>query len=145
MLRIVRLAPVVLLTLVANCSDSTGPVSLALNRARWEQQNLHEYVYTASKECFCANSGQEVYVLVLADTVFRAWAVGTNVELPRADWFTVDQLFTLARRPSANYDKIRVEFDRELGYPKLVELSCPPNIADCGLRVEAKNLGALVE
>jgi hypothetical protein len=144
MLRIVRLAPVVLLSLVTNCSDSTGPVSLALNRARWEKQNLHEYIYTATKECFCANAGQEVYVLVLADTVFRAWAVGTNVEFPRDEWLTVDQLFAVAQHPSASYEKVRVEFDPELGYPKLVELSCSRTIFDCGLRLEAKNLGGLV-
>jgi len=141
MLRIVGLAPVVLLSLLTSCSDSTGPFSLAMHRARWEKQNLHEYLYTATKECFCRNSGQEVYVLVLADTVFSARAVGTNVELPRGEWLTVDQLFDLAQHSSENYEKVRVEFDPELGYPKLVELSCPSTALDCGLRLEAKNLG----
>ena len=144
MLRIVRLAPVVLLPLLASCSDSTGPFSLALHRGRWEEQNLHEYIYTARRQCFCANSGQEVYVLVLADTVFSARAVGTNVELPRDEWYTVDELFALAQRPEWDYEKVSVEFDPELGYPKVIELSCSDTVLDCGLRLEAKNLGGLV-
>lgn len=144
MLRIVRLAPVVLLSVFAGCSDSTGPFSLAVNRARWEKQNLHEYLYTARKECYCPNSGEDVYVLVLADTVFSASTVGTGVELPRDGWYTVDQLFALAQHSSDHYDKVRVEFDPELGYPNLVELSCSARVLDCVLRLEAKNLGGLV-
>ena len=144
MLRFVRLAPVVLLSLLASCSDSTGPFSLAMHRARWEKQNLHEYLYTASRECFCLNSGEEVYVLVLSDTVFSARTVETSVELPRDQWFTVDQLFALAQRSSDDYEKVRVEFDPELGYPKLVELSCSSTVLDCGLRLKATSLGGLV-
>ncbi len=145
MLRFVRLAPVVFLALLASCSDSTGPISLALNRARWEKQNLHEYLYTARKVCFCADAGQEVYVLVFADTVFSARAVGTSVELPKDQWFTVDQLFDLAERSlGGNYEKVRVEYDPELGYPRLIELTCSPTIMDCGATLEAKNLGGLV-
>jgi hypothetical protein len=144
MLRFVRLAPVVLLSLFLGCSDSTAPISLTLNRARWEKQNLHEYLYTARKVCFCPDAGQEVYVQVLADTVFSARVVGTNVELPKEQWLTVDQLFDLAERSfGESYERVRVEYHPELGYPTLIDLSCSDNILDCGFRIELKNLGGL--
>jgi hypothetical protein len=144
MLRFVRLAPVILLSLFPGCSDSTAPISLTLNRARWEKQDLHEYLYTARKVCFCPDAGQEVYVQVLADTVFSARVVGTNVELPKEHWLTVDQLFDLAERSfGESYERVRVEYHPELGYPTLIDLSCSENILDCGFRIELKNLGGL--
>jgi hypothetical protein len=144
MLRFVRPATVVLLSLFVGCSDSTGPVSLSLNRLLWEKQNLHEYLYTGRQICFCPDAGKEVFVLVLADTVFSARVVGTAVELPKGQWLTVDQLFDLAQRSfGENYENVRVEYDPKLGYPTLIELSCSPTIADCGTRIEVKNLGGL--
>ena len=146
MLRFVRLAIVVFLSLFVGCSDTTGPVTLALNRARWETQNLHEYLYTGRMVCFCPNSGQDVYVLVLADTVFSARVVGTAVELPKGQWLTVDQLFDLAQRSYGGegyVERVRVEYHPELGSPTFIELSCSPNIADCGMTIEIKNLGPL--
>lgn len=143
--RIVRLAPVLLLLFFVGCSDSMAPLSLTLNRARWENQNLHEYLYTARRICFCPDAGQDVYVLVLSDAVFSARVVGTNVELPKDQWHTVDQLFDLAERSfGENGQTVRVKYHPELGYPTLIEVQCPPNIADCGLTIEAKNLGGLV-
>ena len=142
--RIVRLAPVVLLSLFVGCSDSTAPISLSLNRARWEKQNLHEYLYTGRRVCFCPDAGQDVYVLVLSDTVFSARVVGTNVELPKGQWPTVDQLFDIAERSFGEKGMtVRVEYDPVLSYPTLVDVQCPM-IADCGERKETKKLGGLV-
>jgi hypothetical protein len=144
MLRFVRLASVVLLSSLVGCSDSTSPVSLALNRARWEKQNLHDYIYTGRKSCFCPDAGKEVYVMVLSDTVFSARVVGTAVELPKGEWLTVDQLFDLARSSyGAEYENVRVEYHPELGHPTLIDLSCDRTILDCGLRLEIKNLGSM--
>lgn len=144
MLRFVRLVTVVLLSLFVGCSDSTGPVSLSLNRARWEKQDLHEYIYTGRRVCFfCPNAGQDVYVLVLADTVFSARVVGTTVELPKGEWLTVDQLFDFARSSYENYETVRVEYHPELGYPTLINLSCSRDVLDCGMSIEIKNLGDL--
>jgi Family of unknown function (DUF6174) len=142
--RIVRLVPVVLLSFFFGCGDSTGPVSLSLNRLRWEKQNLHEYIYTGRKVCFCNDAGQDVLVLVLSDTVFSARVVGTVVELPKGTWLTVDQLFDFAQRSMGEkHSSVRIEYDPRLGYPTLVDVSCPATIADCGVRIETKNLGGL--
>jgi hypothetical protein len=138
--RIVRAAPFLLFFLVVGCSDSTGPASLNLNRLRWERQNLHDYMYLAERFCFCAPVGP-VYVTVKADTVYSAQAALTGVSLPRTEWLTVEQLFDVAERSFGEKDKrVRVEYDPALGYPKLVEVSCPA-IADCGFTFTAKNLG----
>lgn len=144
MLRFVRLASVVLLSLFIGCGDSTGPLSLTLNRARWEKQDLHDYLYTGRRVCFCPEAGQDVYVQVLADTVFSARVVGTAVELPKGQWQTVDQLFDFAQRSyRREYESVKVEYHPELGYPTLISLSCSADIPDCGLTIEVKNLGGL--
>ena len=144
MLRFVKLVSVVLLFIFTGCRDSTGPISLSLNRARWEGQNLHDYLYTGRKICFCPDAGREVLVTVLSDTVFSARVVGTTVELPKAEWLTVDELFDFARRSyGEHYERVRVEYHPELGYPSLIDLSCSRDILDCGTRSELKNLGGM--
>lgn len=144
MRKIVRLAPVVLLSFLAGCGDGTGPISLTLNRARWEKQNLHEYSYTGRRSCFCPESGKEVNVVVLADTVFSVSVVGTNVEVQKDAWLTVDQLFDFAERQFRTDDQtVKIEYDQTRGYPTVIDIGCAPTILDCGLRIEAKDLGPL--
>ena len=141
MLRSVGLASLVLLSSLSGCGDSTGPVSGVLGRARWAQQNLHDYTYTGRRECFCGNAGRDVTVVVLADTVFSARVVGTTVEEPKGSWLTVEELFNLAQRsPSGNLERVTVEYHPELGYPTRIDEICSPNIADCGVTIETRNL-----
>jgi hypothetical protein len=141
MLRSVGLASVVLLFSLSGCGDSTGPVPGVLGRARWAHQNLHDYTYTGRRVCFCGNAGQDVTVVVLADTVFSARVVGTTVEQPKGSWLTVEELFALAQRSPQGYvERITVEYHPELGYPTRIEETCSPYIADCGVTIEIKNL-----
>lgn len=141
MLRFVKLAPVSLFFVVVGCSDSTGPVSLALNRLRWDQQNLHDYSYTTMRSCsFCPESGQEVVVAVMADTVFSATVLATGVNLPRDEWSTIPQLFDLVESVLEDgYASVKVDYHPELGYPTHISITCDDAL-DCGLRVEAKDL-----
>ena len=142
--RIVRLAPVLLLSFFVGCTDSMAPISLTLNRARWEKQNLHDYSYTGRRSCFCADAGKDVNVLVLADTVFSAKVIGTNVELQKGLWQTVDELFDFAERAFGPKDQtVAVDYDPTLGYPARIKIGCSPGIADCGETIEVKNLGPL--
>jgi hypothetical protein len=138
---------VVLFSLLVACSDSTSPLALSVNRMRWDKQNLHDYSYTGRRFCFCPpGSDKEVLVIVLSDTVYSARVVGTTVELPQGDWPTVKQLFGVVQSSysSDTYDEVRVKYDPALGYPTLIDLSCPDTIADCGFRLEIKNLAGLV-
>ena|SRR5688572_23313833 len=143
--RLVSSVSVVLLSFFTGCHDSSGPaISLTLNRARWQSQNLHNYIYTGLKICFCRPAGQEVEVIVQADTVLSAKVAGTTVELPKGEWLTVDQLFDFAQRAyGGSYESVRVEYHPELGHPTLIVLTCPRDILDCGTRIEIKNLGSL--
>ena len=142
MLRIVSVVPVVLLALVVGCTDSTGPISLSLNRARWERQNPHDYSYTGERFCFCAPQGK-VEVVVLSDAVYSATVVATGAHLPTAEWYTVEQLFDLAHQYFGEEDRIvKVEYDPDLGYPALIDVGCT-GMADCGVRIEVNDLGPL--
>lgn len=140
MRRIVNAVPVVVLSLFLGCGDSTGPVSLSLNRLRWEKQNLRDYVYTARRVCFCPESGQEVFVTVLSDAVASVRVVATG-EVSTVEWYTVTELFDLVERSfDDNYASVGVEYDPELGYPTQIDLVCHEIGLDCGLTIEAKNL-----
>jgi uncharacterized protein DUF6174 len=142
MLRIVSVVPVVLLALVVGCSDTTAPVSLSLNRARWERQNLHDYSYTGERFASVAPQGK-VRVVVLSGAVNSATVIATGEQLPTAEWYTVDQLFDLAARSFAEKDRnVRVEFEPAFGYPTLIDVTCTM-IADCGVRIEVKDLGPI--
>jgi hypothetical protein len=142
MYRIVSAIPVVLLALVVGCSDSTAPVSLSFNRARWERQNLHDYQYTGERFCFCAPEGL-VSVTVVSDQVTSVRVVATGAQLPTSGWYSVEQLFDLAQGYFGEKDKsVRVEYDPALGYPTLINVTCTM-IADCDVRIEVKNLGDL--
>lgn len=143
--RFVRLAAVVLLSLFVGCSDSTAPLSLGLNRARWEKQDLHSYGFIMRRSCFCLHSGEELWVSVMADTVASVGLLATGMELPRSAGYTVDQLFELAQRSygEGHNTSVRVEYDRRLGYPTLIDVVCS-DIPDCGLRMEIRDLGGLV-
>jgi hypothetical protein len=145
MLRFVRQATVVLLSLFVGCTDSTAPVSLGLNRARWESQDLHSYGFTMRRSCFCLHSGEDVWVAVMADTVASVSLLATGMELPKSAGYTVDGLFELAQRSYGEDHNtgVRVEYDRALGYPTLIDVVCS-DIPDCGLRMEIRDLGGLV-
>ena len=41
------------------------------------------------------------------------------------------------------YSAVETEYDPDLGYPKRVNLQCHPNILDCGLSYELRNLEPL--
>jgi len=144
MRRIVNAAPVVLLSLFLGCGDSTGPVSLGLNRLRWEKQNLHDYAFIGRRSCFCPYSGEDVIVIVVADTVSSVTLAATGAELPKFAGYTVDHIFELAQNSFGDKNmKVRVEYDPDLGYPKLVDVSCESAL-DCGVRIETRDLGGIV-
>ncbi|MDP9278371.1 MAG: DUF6174 domain-containing protein [Gemmatimonadota bacterium] len=103
---------------------------------------MHDYGYTGRKFCFCYPAN-EVFVTVRSDTISSVRVVATGVELPKGGWLTVGQLFDFAEGSFGEKDKVvRVEYDRALGYPTLVDVQCPM-IADCGVSIETKNLGRL--
>jgi hypothetical protein len=142
MLKIVSVVPVVLLALVVGCSDSTAPVSLNVNRVRWERQNLHDYQYTGERFCFCLPEGP-VSVTVVSDQVTSVRVVATGAQLPTAGWYTVQQLFDIAQGYFGEKDKsVRIEYDRALGYPTLINVTCTM-IADCDVRIEVNDLGPI--
>ena len=141
--RIVRLAPVVLLSLFAGCSDSTAPISNPLNRMRWEKQNLHNYAYTGYISCFCLFPQEDVLVTVRSDTVESVILQSTAAKVSKAGWQTVDQLFDYVERAYADKNnRVRVEYDPERGYPTLISVSCP--LADCGATVSTRNLNEII-
>lgn len=145
--KIVRVVSIVLVSVLGACSDPSAPISLSVNRARWESQNLHDYSYIGRQFCICPpGSKPEVMVVVLSDTVFSARAVGTTVEQPKGAWLTVPQLFDFAESSYRNgdYENVRVEYHPELRYPTLISLYPPAYVADGGYTLVIRDLGGLM-
>jgi uncharacterized protein DUF6174 len=125
MYRIVSALPAILLGFVVGCRDSTAPLSLSLNRMRWESQNLHDYSYVATHLCFCPGPDGPVTVEVSQGHVSRVVILATGAETPTTGWYTIDELFDqLVRYPTP---APTVVFDSRLGYPRRIERCCLEN------------------
>lgn len=116
-------------------------------RGRWESKGLKEYTFETRTFCFCEPAisiWTEVRVRndsVVSATALSALPAGFTPATLQA-WHTVPQLFdVVASSATSNFTRdISVTYDDELGYPRLIDVRCHENIADCGVTYEARNL-----
>jgi uncharacterized protein DUF6174 len=143
-----------LLGLVAlwGCSDDSFGVidegSLTAARARWEAANLVDYQVEAHQSCFCPHL-QDFARLTIRDGQVVAAESLDSVPIqgiPLAAWLTVPAAFDLIASAAKQdiYTDITAKYDPTLGYPRLIELKCQPNVADCGVVYEFRNLEPLL-
>lgn len=141
--RSVKLFTLVLLGTIPACSDSTSPVSVSLNWTKWKNQGIHTYSYDAIKGCECPGFGGVVTVLVTNDVVTSAYRTDTGAGVDASAWLTIDDLFELvSTSPRENGSEVHVEFDRDMGYPRLIDTSCPA--VDCGFRLTISNVRPII-
>jgi len=116
-------------------------------RARWEARALKEYTFETRTFCFCdpaISIWTEVHVR--NDTVTSATPLSalpaTYTAAPLVAWHTVPKLFDVVESSaSSNFTRdIVATYDDELGYPRMIDVRCHDNIADCGVTYEARNL-----
>ncbi|MEM1127013.1 MAG: DUF6174 domain-containing protein [Bacteroidota bacterium] len=123
------------------------------DRDRWEDQDLSDYRYTLSIQCFCIPLG-DLHITVRADTVA---AVDVNLDLTgqgyspadsmafversRGNARTIDDVFDQiheARVRGAH--RVNVSYDAERRYPTDVYLDYEENIADDELGLTLRDL-----
>jgi hypothetical protein len=150
-----RLSRILLLVVLGACSLD-GPLApderhdLDRARDRWEAKDIKEYTFETRTFCFCDPAilaWTEVHVR--NDTVVSAISLNTlpaHVSpAPITAWRSVSGLFdVIESSASSNFTRdIKVTYDDELGYPRVIDVRCQENIADCGVTYEARNLRAI--
>jgi hypothetical protein len=84
-----------------------------------------------------------VLVTVFDDAVESVSLQSTGAQVAKEGWQTVDQLFDYAERAIADKNNhVTVEFDRKLGYPTEIIVSCAA--ADCGSYVRVRRLNEII-
>ena len=137
------------LALVSGCSDLLGPSEA--NRAeeawdRWVANAPPAYRYELLQSCFCDRPGvgRWLTVIVNGDAVAAAWETDTGFQLSPADLArvpTVDDLFGVVFDAiDGGADELRTEYERQLGYPVLIDIDYLRHAIDDELVIRAKGL-----
>jgi hypothetical protein len=133
----------------------SGPFSagderaLAEAQARWAAAGLVDYRVEVRTICFCVSALPVFTALDVRDgVVITAVPLesGHDDNIPLTAWPTVAEAFDVIERAAQNdavYTEVEVEYDAEMGYPRSVDLTCRPDILDCGLTYELRNLEPL--
>jgi hypothetical protein len=132
------LIPMLMLAMVAACSDSTapggsGPFALLAAKQRWQARTFHDYRLTLQVQCFCAHTNP-MRVFVAHDTLLGAIDLVTGETLPRGYAMTVDQLFDVVHRAQQAGTPLEVTYDGKLGFPRTIVDNGPAMAYDGGAR-----------
>ncbi len=122
-------------------ADTWGERQAALdrNRALWESQAIETYTYRLLRSCFCIVGGEFAVAVSGGEVVGAERTDGTTVPGEELQYLqTIDDLFDIIQT-AIDYeaDAFRAEYDRDLGYPTLIDLDSDRNAVDDEVRYEA--------
>lgn len=138
MARFVRNVGFVLVGLaLAACGDAAGPKSVGDAEALWQSQNLSNYSYVATHQCFCLFGPDPVRVEVSQGQVSRVVVISTGAEIATRGYYTIDELFDWVRSITG---PASITYDPRLGYPQRIEMCCLAD--DSGFVYTASTLSA---
>lgn len=105
-------------------------------QAKWKAANVQHYRYESTVSCFCTPEyGQPITVEYLGDSLLDArYANGSKVPaLYAKSRPPIDTLFATIVIPASDWlERVDVTYDQTYGYPKMINFSSKPNIADGG-------------
>lgn len=138
-----RIIPLVALTfVVAACSDAFGPGGTLgveqrdLSRARrtWSNNDIRDYEYVVSRNCFCVLGGVAVRVTVRNDVVIAREIDGTSTPIPQsmaALYPSIDGLFIVIQDAiDSRAYQLDTRYDSTYGFPTDVWIDYDRRIAD---------------
>lgn len=143
---ILRYAVLLCLLAPLGCGDITGPRGeLDAARRLWARRGLTSYDYTVEQMCYCDQvTVRPTVVTVLNGVVHSAYHLPDRsaVAPEHLQRFpTVESLFaTVQRAIDRKADRLEVTYDRERGYPTLIDVDYSTGVADDEYRVRARNL-----
>ncbi len=113
------------------------------NRAKWAEAGIESYRITLQYGCFCEfGDGRPVDVRVVDGEVVDVVADGKPVRKRQWQGFpmTVEALFDYAEAAKADADEFDIEFDRVLGYPRMISVDQILNADDDEFQVDVTSL-----
>jgi len=134
LIRIVSFTALSLILLLSSCQDRSthpgGPDPLT----QWKSLNLHDYLLIQRRDCFCVFGGQEVQLIVRADTIVSITLLGytSEVSLQYKDQYrTVDSLFSFIEWASSfPSGRLTVTYNAAFGYPERIDFDPYPGFVD---------------
>ena len=149
---VIRLIVVALV--VGACSQSPVGTHEALEIARaeqrWTDHRPASYTYEVRVSCFCPPQlGGWTEVSVVGDAVVSVKsltpALGHLEPLQLSAWPTVPRLFEVvkAARRGGHIKDVTASYDSQFGYPTSINITCTPDLLDCGSHYEARNFKAV--
>jgi hypothetical protein len=125
--------PLLLLACAGPYGEAQG--ELSQNEQKWAAQNIDDYRYTLRILCFCPEDIRDPVVVEVRDGATQSVTYAADGRPATNNLFesanTVDELFDIIRGSIARkVDKITVEYDPALGYPKQISIDPNENMVD---------------
>jgi hypothetical protein len=135
-----------LIVLAASCVSPTRTDELAVAKARWAAADASSYVVESRIRCFCPGHLAVWTRLTVRDGAVQS--VEALEPLPPgavssvSGWYTVPQLFEIVERRSDDRTVagLTARYHATLGYPEQIDVRCRPEVIDCGVTYELRNL-----
>lgn len=122
-------------------ADTWGERQEALDRNRdlWESQAVGSYTFRLLRSCFCPVGGE--FTVTVSDGAVVAAERTDGSPVPAEDLQylqTIDDLFDVIQT-AIDYraDRFEAEYDRDVGYPALIDLDSDRNAVDDEVHYEA--------
>ena len=104
----------------------------------WKSKNIHNYSIEQVRACFCPGAGERVKITVKADTIFSILRISDGQVISEANYHSIESLFKLINQSSK--DSLTVKYNREYGYPELLDINPQLHPVDGGVMYTTSNL-----
>lgn len=117
--------------LLTSCGDTDPAAEIEIAQKRWEATGIESYSADVERICFCPPPRRYTMV-VEAGTLIQIIDRETGEEAEQVNGFqTIDELFEwLLEAASREPEKLDIDFNRDLGYPTLIDYNQSDRIAD---------------
>lgn len=148
-----------LFILLPGCSSSgsnSKSAKLKKHQQAWEKQNISDYQFDISIDCFCPQGLSPATIIVRSDTISAVLdpKTGKTLRTPNADkpvmeqlpdyYPTVSKLFDIIGKAIAqNYAHLDVRYNSDYGYPEQVNLEHSKKVSDDAITYTVSNFKLL--
>lgn len=118
------------------------------NRRRWQSFEPRVYRFVHELICFCFAEYPHLAVLRVEDgelvSLRDLWTATPISDPPAGAYFTIDGMFDLiVEAQQRNADRIHVDYDPELGFPRVIAIDYDIEVADDEISIRTTHLQIL--
>ena len=145
------------LSLLSSCDsivDGRKGDDFVASRNLWQQEGEENYSFEFSKFCYCGGLFNPATIVVEADTVNTVLDPETGEPLrdPQTDelvfpkypdsFQTIEELFDVIENALEKADKLKVEYNQQLGYPQNIDIDYIKEAIDDEVTYKVENFEA---